>query len=127
MDIRIPLPDWATGFTANAAAKVLDAMATAYLPYYALHPLPPLRRSGVVFRPEPGHGSGVDEFANPWLVYKRGWGDCDDLVCWRLVELRYRGHDVSATRAEWVGDGVHALVRLANGDTEDISILCGAR
>ena len=119
MLISIPLPDWPAGFTALAAAKVCSALADAYLPWYKLHPLPPLYQSGVRWQLEPGHGSGVDEFASPWTTYARGWGDCDDLLTWRLLELRAAGIRARPAFA-WRGDECHVLVS-RGGRLEDPS------
>lgn len=46
--------------------------------------------SGVKFRPEPWAGK-FEEFADALTVYKRGWGDCDDLCAWRCAELQEQG------------------------------------
>jgi hypothetical protein len=50
-------------------------------------PLPLLYTSSIIYKPEPWSGSGVEEFADPWTVHARGWGDCDDLVIYRAAEL----------------------------------------
>jgi len=59
-------------------------------------PLPLLYFSHIRFQPEPWSGSGTEEFAHPWLVHKRGWGDCDDLVIYRAAELCVRGYPAHA-------------------------------
>jgi hypothetical protein len=117
------LPEWPTGFSANLTAQVLNGLARGYAPWYTLHPLPPLYASGVQYRLEPNHGDGWEDFANPWTTYARGWGDCDDLVLWRLVELLVAGERVSATRAEWVHPTVHVLVRRQDRSLEDPSVI----
>lgn len=123
LTIAFSLPAWPAGFTAHASALLINAAAEAYAPWYCVHPLPPLYKSGVVYRPEPGHGSGFDDFADPWTAYTRGWVDCDDAAIWRIVELRVRGERAAATRAEWLGPDVHALVRRGNGNLEDPSLV----
>jgi len=120
LTIATPLPDWPTGFTSELVRRLIDGAARGYLPWYALHPLPPLYTSGVRYRLEPGHGSGVDEFANPWLTHARGWGDCDDLVTWYLVEQLAKGVRAMCG-AEWNGQGVHVWVRMPNGQIVDPS------
>jgi len=58
------------------------------------HPLPLLYTTQIQYKPEPWAGQGddpVEEFANPYDVLKRGWGDCDDLVIYRGGELIARG------------------------------------
>lgn len=59
--------------------------------------IPPLYESGVRFRNEPWAGKfklgganvpGIEEFATIPVVLGRGWGDCAQLCCWRIAELR---------------------------------------
>lgn len=100
-------------------------MAAGYVPFATLNPLPPLYQSGVRFSLSPSHGSGLEDFANPWTTLARGKGDCNDLVLYRLVELmlaRQKAH----TRGEWLGNAVHVTIRHGNGQEEDPSILLGA-
>lgn len=59
-------------------------------------PLPKLYRSGVRFEPEPNQGKWED-FADCNTVISRGWGDCDDLVAYRVAELRESGEDSKAS------------------------------
>lgn len=122
MNIVFSLPQWPVGFTANLTAELLNAAAEGMAPWYVLNPLPPLYKSGVVYRLEPNHGQGWEDYADPWTVYRRGWADCDDATLWRLIELRVRGERVAAVRAEWVRPDVHVLIRRANGTLEDPSL-----
>lgn len=94
--------------------------------------LPPLYRSGVVYRPEPRASSTTiaantsEDFAPCVVALTRGWGDCDDLAAWRAAELIERGIpadvDVIETRASrpdarrW-----HIIVTLPDGSNEDPS------
>lgn len=97
--------------------------------------LPPLHRSGVQYRPEPTYGQGFEDFALPFETNARGWGDCDDLVIWRLAELMASGENAGC-RCEWVGPRMHVLVRRSSqpfvllepphGPEEDPSISFGA-
>lgn len=124
LTIVTQLPAWPTGFTAWFTAHIINGIARGLLPWYELHPLPPLYRSGVVFAQEPNHGHGWEDFSNPWQAYARGWVDCDDATIWRLVELLYQGEDVTAeggdhTRADWKGSEIHVQLRRADGDLED--------
>lgn len=59
-------------------------------------PLPKLYRSGVRFAPEPNQGKWED-FADCLTVLKNRWGDCDDLVAYRVAELRESGEDPKAS------------------------------
>ena len=77
------------------------------------HPIPLLYQTNVRFQDEPWAGQGIEEFATPWMVLERGWGDCDDLVIYRGAELVVRGiacnpvivHDTET-------DKYHTLLRL---------------
>lgn len=60
------------------------------------NPLPPLYKSHVQYQSEPWAGQGVEEFADPWTVYERGWGDCDDLIIYRGAELIVNGYPCHA-------------------------------
>lgn len=53
-------------------------------------PIPPLYESGVVFRPEPW-ASKVQHFCHCGIVLARKWGDCKQLVAWRVAELLEQG------------------------------------
>lgn len=113
------------GHLAFLTAQVLNGLAAGYLPLSHLCPLPPLYQSGVRYAMEPGHGKGIEDFANPWMTLQRGWGDCDDLILYRLLELLKAG-ERAHTRAEWLGNAVHVVIRRENGDREDPSALLGA-
>lgn len=59
-------------------------------------PLPRLYTCGVTFAPEPNEGV-YEDFADCLTVLRRGWGDCDDLVAYRVAELRESGEDPKAS------------------------------
>jgi len=59
-------------------------------------PIPKLYRSGVRFAPEPNEGQ-YEDFADCLSVLRRRWGDCDDLVAYRVAELRESGEDPKAS------------------------------
>ena len=113
------------GMLAYLTAQMLNGMAMGYLPLAALCPLPPLYQSGVRYALEPNHGQGWEDFANPWTTLARGFGDCDDLILYRLVELLLAGEHAHC-RAEWADTAVHVVIRRANNDREDPSVLLGA-
>ena len=113
------------GHLAWLTARVLDGLAQGYVPFATLHPLPPLYQSGIRYAMEPGHGRGIEDFSNPWITLARGWGDCDDLILYRLLELLLAGENAH-TRAEWLGNAVHVVIRRAGGQEEDPSALLGA-
>lgn len=88
-------------------------------------PVPPLYRSGVRYRQEQR-----EAFLCIPGVLMRGWGDCDDLACWRVAELQERGTDarvyVRKSRSGIPGRW-HAVVRLPDGTIEDPSARLGMR
>jgi hypothetical protein len=87
-------------------------------------PPPPLYSSGVRYATEDSP-DGDEEIVDPWTVAKRGKGDCEDLVLYRLVEDRLRGVRSSAT-IEWMGDQLHVQLRRSDGSIEDPSVILGA-
>lgn len=88
--------------------------------------LPPLYSSGIRFMKDPNHGSGGEWFCSPLATFERKVGDCDQLVIYRLAELRAQG--IPATcRAIWIGTSFHVQVRRENGKVEDPSVELGAR
>jgi hypothetical protein len=62
--------------------------------------------------------------------YPGSWGDCEDLACWRVAELRELGKINAKPFAKWRRrDGgvyaYHALVLLPDGRIEDPSLVLG--
>jgi len=83
-----------------------------------------LYESGVRYRREP---RGEEKWLAADEVLKAGYGDCEDLVAWRVAELRARGERGARplayqTRRPGV---VHCIVVRANGQREDPSRLLG--
>ena len=128
------------GYLAWFVKSYLEGCALGIQPalWSKLWQLPPLYRSGVRYSLEPGHGSGVEDFALPPDVLRRGVGDCDDLVIWRLAELWQRYHPtvlpgliaagtVPHCIAEWQFGELHVLIRMPDGSTEDPSALLGMK
>lgn len=83
---------------------------------------PPLFSTGIKFRMENGHGNGFEEFCLPWTTYKRGFGDCDDLVIYRIAELRAAG-ERAGCNTQWRGSELHVRVRRGDGSIEDPSLI----
>lgn len=103
-----------------AVATILNGIAVGIAPLMHAWKLPQLYESGVRYRLEPDHGSGVERFDVPPVCYARRWVDCDDAVIWRVAELVAR--DIQArAKATWEGDELHVTVRLPNGSEEDPS------
>ncbi len=115
-----------------------EGIARGFAPAFLRMRLPPLYQSGIRFAFEHNHGSGDEDFASPLQTLERGFGDCDDLVIYRLCELyaprvTFRqgvpvAIDTSAASCscEWVGESMHVQVRLKNGSLEDPAVLLGA-
>lgn len=110
---------------ALAIRAALEAVITANRLYLRLHHVPALYESGVRYEEEPA-GQPYEDFAAIPVVLTRGHGDCDDLVCWRIAELRNQGENAKV-RLKWAYDPIrnarmyHVLVRRGNGQVEDPS------
>lgn len=95
-----------------------------YLKLYSEN-IPSLYDSGVVYRPE----RGTENWCDIPHVLKQQWGDCEDLACWRIAELRFRG----VKARPWIKWNprakhhmvYHAVVRLPDGRVEDPSKALG--
>lgn len=111
---------------AQAWRELLTVLArsdAAAIQYGQLAPPPPLYGSGVRYADEPGAGSGLEDFADPWTVHQRGWGDCDDLIRYRLCELYISGELTAAPAIhEPESELQHAAIRRADGSLEDPSL-----
>lgn len=105
--------------------EALEAVIMTNRLYLRTHTVPALYESGVRYEEEPA-GQPYEEFASTPVVLAKGWGDCDDLVCWRIAELRNAGENAKV-RLKWQFDPLrgarmyHVLVRRANGQVEDPS------
>jgi len=87
------------------------------------HPITPLYSSGVRYQPEPNAGD-YEVFKRPEETLHDGWGDCDDLVIYRVAELRAKGENASVQIMRVRGTGrMHVRVRRANGSVEDPSLI----
>jgi hypothetical protein len=80
----------------------------------------------VVWRPEP-RGQGFESFDTPLQVWRRGWGDCDDLVPWLLADLRASGDDPDARAGAYQSGEKkwHCIVVRSNGEIDDPSRWAG--
>ena len=125
MDIRFRGPP---GLSADNWAELvkhtLEGLARGYWHRYTelrgkglLSELPD---SGVVWRDDPGYGSGVERFASPEQSASEGWVDCDRAVLWALLDLWYRGQQATIRTAysERHGD-MHVLIRLPDNSLFD--------
>lgn len=81
----------------------------------------PLYSSGVYYQRE---RRGSEQWATIPIVRRRGYGDCEDLACWRAAELQEQGSGARAIALERPrrnGRLYHVVVRLPNGRIEDPS------
>lgn len=87
----------------------------------------PLYSSGVYYEPE----NGVEIWPDIGRCLKRGFGDCEDLACWRAAMLRHAGEKASPELLGHPrGDGgveYHVVVRRGDGSIEDPSLLLGRK
>ncbi len=114
---------------------LLEALTMANVAYLLDHPATPdLYASGVRYLQEP---DGRDEWQDIPDTLARQSGDCEDLACWRVAELRVRHGEPNATRSISVStllDGrgrpvtmYHITVLRQNGEQEDPSRKLGMR
>ena len=106
----------------------LEALTAANVAYLQSHPdTPPIYSAGVVYRRETPKIKGAP-IPEEWLqipyVLQQGWGDCEDLACWRAAELLQQGVKAQPTftfRKQGNFSIYHIMVRLPNGKIEDPS------
>ena len=109
--------------------SALESLILTNRLYLRLHKVPCLYESGIRYEEEPG-GQGYEDFASIPIILSRGWGDCDDVVSWRIAELRNAGENAKI-RLKWQYDPrnharmYHVLVRRENGRVEDPSLRLG--
>jgi hypothetical protein len=118
--LRIPLGKSGGG---EILKPLLELLILAWIADYRANPLPFLYRSGVRYQPEPNRGQ-YEDFKSPYETYADGWGDCDDLVVYRAVELRARGEPATVQWLRRRGtNSMHVRIRRANGTIEDPSVV----
>jgi hypothetical protein len=114
-------------------SALLDALTLANVAYLLKHPhTPNLYASGVRYEEEP---LGRDEWQDIPDTIARRTGDCEDLACWRVAELRVRNreratHAVSTSEIADPRTGkpvttYHIRVVREDGAQEDPSRLLG--
>jgi len=114
---------------ATLRAMLLSLMHLDML-YLRAHPeVPPLFKSGVRYAEEP---PGQEDWQDIPTTLKLGWGDCEDLACWRAAELRVRHNIQAEPTFIWKlrpngGYLYHILVKYPDGRIEDPSRTLGMR
>lgn len=117
------------GYKLAIIKMMLEALTTANMAYLLSQPhTPDLYASGVRYLEEE---PGVDEWQDIPDTLARRTGDCEDLACWRVAELRVRYGESGATHGISVDDipdksgqivtTYHITVVRQNGAPEDPS------
>lgn len=107
---------------------LLEALIAANVAYLRARHVKRLYESGIVYREEAPH---MDEWQDIPETLARGFGDCEDLACWRIAELRVRDDEHAlpylgrADREDHVL--YHVKVRRVDGSLEDPSRILGMR
>ena len=122
------------GHKFGVMTHLLEALVMANVAYLLTLPSTPnLYESGVRYLAEP---DGRDEWQDIPDTIARGTGDCEDLACWRIAELRvrFREHalpritvDELPDRAGRLVTTYHITVQRAGGQSEDPSRRLGMR
>lgn len=83
---------------------------------------PPLYETDVIYQIE-----SSEQWKDVPRIIEDGWGDCEDLACWRIAELRIKGIN-ARPYIKWqpsprnpVMDRYHAVVKWPDGRIEDPS------
>lgn len=93
----------------HALLWMLEALCKINEGHLADRPYPPLYQAGVHYERE----NGTEEWLDIPTIIEAGWGDCEDLACWRVAELRMQGRHAGPYVRYRNRDGVfhyHALV-----------------
>lgn len=113
----------------RALLAMLEALIAANESFLTGHPTTPaLYASGVVYVEEP---PGRDHWQDIPRTLELREGDCEDLACWRVAELRVRGLEYARpyVRHQILGSRVlyHVAVLRTDGAIEDPSKKLGMR
>ena len=112
-----------------ALVHLLEALAAVNEAWLREHPQAPwLYESGIRYEEEP---HGQDDWQDIPETIALRVGDCEDLGCWRIAELRTRGREYARpyVKRSLVGPRTvyHVAVRRADGELEDPSRILGMR
>ncbi len=104
---------------------VLFGLTLSNVEYLKRHPsTPKLYDSGVIYERE----NGTEAWGDIPTLLARGYGDCEDLACWRAAELRSEGIEAKpfiTWRPGGRGTILHAVVEWPGGKVEDPSRALG--
>jgi hypothetical protein len=126
------IPD---GMKLGVLMHLLEALTMANVAYLLRHPhTPNLYEAGVRYEEEP---PGRDEWQDIPDTIARRTGDCEDLACWRVAELRVRFSEPKASHSVSVSElpdkegrpvtTYHIRVLHESGAVEDPSRLLGMK
>ncbi len=111
-----------------ALEHLLEALTAVNVAWLREREAPWLYESGVRYEEEP---PGRDEWQDIPETIKRREGDCEDLACWRLAELRVRSLEDARPFVKCSVYGrrtvYHVAVRRSDGRIEDPSRVLGMR
>ncbi len=89
-------------------------------------PLPRIYDSGVVYARD---RQGMISIVDAPTAFRRGWGHCAHLACWRVAELQEQGEQATVSLTGVVfpipGRTFHVQVRREDGSIEDPSRMLG--
>lgn len=109
--------------TARRILWLLEALIKCNMELMKVQTFPLIYSAGVRYRPERAKEIWLDIPS----ILKLGHGDCEDLACWRIAELRNQGTRAKAY-LRWAQDGpmtvYHVLVAV-NSHLEDPSKILG--
>jgi hypothetical protein len=113
----------------HALTQLLEALVAVNFAWLREHrDAPWLYESGVRYEEEP---EGRDDWQDIPETIALRVGDCEDLGCWRIAELRARAleHAVPFIKRSVIGPRTvyHVAVRRADGRLEDPSRILGMR
>lgn len=117
MHVTTDLPEHATALEALGTGFVL---VNCLLIMNGIVPVDPTDAE-VVYKLEP---PGEEDWKLAHRVMRDGWGDCEDLVFWRLAGLWVTGEDPDARfRVVRTGPGkLHAVIERGDGSYDDPSL-----
>jgi hypothetical protein len=112
-----------------ALSHLLEALTAVNVAWLTEHPSAPLiYESGVRYEEEP---HGRDDWQDIPETIALRVGDCEDLGCWRIAELRTRVREYAVPFVKRSIEGprtvYHIAVRRADGTLEDPSRILGMR
>jgi len=101
---------------------LLEALVVANIEYLGIY------ESGVVYEEEPEERENWQDIPETLGL---GNGDCEDLACWRIAELRFRAKEHATPFIRWREVGTRTVYHIAvlrtDGTIEDPSRLLGMR